>query len=621
MLDQTRIDTGDDRLLAGLIRAGALMQGDAARARLLADRYQLPLADVLLRDMGCDPALLARHLARVHGVRRINPLVQRPDWALVDRFGHRACLRAGILPWRAQDGVVVILTARPDDFAGIYDDLAGVFGPLRMAIMAEAELTQLIAARYGADLALAAETSLPAADSCRDWNTRRVARVALYCLAAICLLGWFFPKVLILLLFGWASLALCLTIALKLAAAIAGIGKPPAPPPLSANALPVITMLVPLFRERMIASHLLVRLAALRYPRARLDICLVLEEDDQTTRDTLARTHLPGWIRAIIVPKGRVQTKPRALNYALPFARGDIIGVWDAEDAPAPDQLHVVARHFAQAPPDVACLQGVLDYYNSGRNWLTRCFTIEYAAWFRVVLPGLARLRLVVPLGGTTLFFRRAALEELGGWDAHNVTEDADLGLRLARRGYRTALIPTVTLEEANGRTWPWVKQRSRWLKGYAITYAVHMRDPALLWRDLGPWGFAGVQVLFLGTLSLFILLPLFWTLWLIPFGVAHPVYQLLSQAGFGLLTKTFIAAELLALAINLTGLYRAGHLRLGAWALTLPLYFPLATIAACRGLAELARKPFYWDKTAHGIGLSGVIPPPRPRQHPVSTA
>jgi glycosyltransferase XagB len=272
---------------------------------------------------------------------------------------------------------------------------------------------------------------------------------------------------------------------------------------------------------------------------------------------------------------------------------------------------------------NVACLQGVLDYYNTGTNWLTRCFTIEYAAWFRVVLPGLARLGLVVPLGGTTLFFRRALLEELGAWDAHNVTEDADLGLRLARRGFCTALIPTVTMEEANGRAWPWIKQRSRWLKGYAITYGVHMRNPARLLRDLGLWQFIGVQVLFLGTLSLFVLMPAFWSLWLVPLGMPHPFHAWLSPGAFWTMTIAFFAAELLAFLVNLAGLRKAGKLRLWGWAMTLPVYFPLGALAAYRGLAELAVRPFYWDKTVHGVVAPGpknrVTRRPLPLRHPAS--
>ena len=154
-------------------------------------------------------------------------------------------------------------------------------------------------------------------------------------------------------------------------------------------------------------------LGRLDYPRELLDICLVVEEDDTITQATIAGTRLPPWMRQVVVPRGGVQTKPRALNYALDFARGSIVGIYDAEDAPAPDQIRQVVDGFAMAAPEVVCLQGVLDYYNARQNWLSRCFTVEYAAWFRLILPGWARLGLVVPLGGTTLFFRRAALEAL----------------------------------------------------------------------------------------------------------------------------------------------------------------------------------------------------------------
>ena len=194
--------------------------------------------------------------------------------------------------------------------------------------------------------------------------------------------------------------------------------------------LPKVSILVPLFRETEIAHALIARLTRLTYPKCLLDVILVMEEEDETTRKTLAAIDLPPWIRPVIVPDGSPRTKPRAMNYALDFCQGDIIGIFDAEDAPDPDQITIVARRFQTAPPDVVCLQGVLDYYNPRQNWLARCFTIEYATWFRLMLPGLARLGFAIPLGGTTLYFRRDVLEELGGWDAHNVTEDADLGFR-----------------------------------------------------------------------------------------------------------------------------------------------------------------------------------------------
>lgn len=616
----------DTALLASLVADQVLSPVDADRATSNTLRLGVPLADVLLRQCNLPADIVARHQAKAYDTQAIDPTRRPPDATLVDRLGSRTCLRLGVLPWRQVDGTTVILTSRPDQFAAMQPDLEQNFGKLRMAISTQAQVTQAIITLFGPTLAAEAETCVPQQDSCRSWNTGRLSRIA--GLLAVFLLGcaYFVPNGLIVALTLWAVGVLAITTLLKVSAASIGLRPPPPQPrPVAESDLPVITMLIPLYREKAIASHLLVRLAALRYPRALLDVCLVLEQDDATTRATLARTALPGWMRAITVPPGQIRTKPRALNYALPFARGSIIGVWDAEDAPAPDQLHVVARYFAAAAPQVACLQGVLDYYNTRNNWLTRCFTIEYAAWFRVVLPGLARLGLVVPLGGTTLFFRRHILEELGAWDAHNVTEDADLGLRLARRGYTTELIPTVTMEEANGRAWPWVKQRSRWLKGYAITYCVHMSNPARLLRELGLWKFAGVQVLFLGTLSLFVLVPAFWSLWLVSLGVAHPFQDWLGPWGFRAIVIVFITAELLALLVNLVGLHKAGKLRLSGWALTLPVYFPLAALAAYRGLAELVTRPFYWDKTVHGVVVSGVkpsaIPPPRPQRHPASSA
>jgi hypothetical protein len=233
---------------------------------------------------------------------------------------------------------------------------------------------------------------------------------------------------------------------------------------------------------------------------------------------------------------------------------------------------------------------------------MSRCFTLEYASWFRVLLPGIEKLGFAIPLGGTTLFFRRAALEELGGWDAHNVTEDADLGVRLARHGYRAELIDTVTEEEANSRPWPWVKQRSRWIKGYAMTWAVHMRNPRRLWRDLGPRRFLGVQLLFGGSLLSVFLAPVLWSYWLLAFDLPHPLRGALP-AGVGTLLAAFLfSAYLLNIVVMITGCRGARHRHLVPWSLTLDLYFPLATLAGLKALAEMVTRPFYWEKTHHGI-------------------
>jgi cellulose synthase/poly-beta-1,6-N-acetylglucosamine synthase-like glycosyltransferase len=487
----------------------------------------------------------------------------------------------------------------------VRDALIVVFGPVHLAIVTPDHLDTALSNLCHKALMQNAELRTDPQESCRDWNAGKAFRWGSAVILAIlsCLIVW--PTVSFMILCGWAVFTLVLNTILKVATAMLHLfPKPTTPPPANPQLahLPTVTILVPLFRERDIAGALVRRLSRLDYPTDRLDVCLVLEADDATTQEALAATDLPFWMRAIKVPLGTLQTKPRALNYALSFAKGSIIGVYDAEDAPAPDQINIVVNRFAQRGPDVACLQGRLDFYNSHSNWLARCFTIEYATWFRIMLPGLERLGLAIPLGGTTLFFRRDTLEELGGWDAHNVTEDADLGIRLARHGYRTEIIDTVTQEEANARAWPWVKQRSRWLKGYAITYGVHMRNPLKLWRDLGAWRFFGVQLLFAGTISQFLLAPLLWSFWLMLFGVPHPLDGILAQPVALTFAGLFLVSEIIGITVMAIAVTSAGKGDLIKWTPTLHLYFPLAALAAYKGVIELATKPFYWDKTTHGI-------------------
>ena len=617
--NQSLAPRGCNRCLSDEVVAhGLLSPHDAIAVRQIATQQGVRVADVLSREYRISEYTIARILAEAAKCQFVNPLEYAPDPNLITRFGPADCLKLGLLPWRCIGGTTVVLTPRPDQFLRHTARLETVFGPVRMAVTTEEQLNRTVQKHCDPALVNQAETKVTAVESCRDWNARIILLLGLG-LVAILAAGLFLsPTFVFTILAGWAITTLLFNMLLKAAAASIGLRNPqPAAQSVTPARLPVITVLVPLYNETAIAEHLLARLKALDYPRALLDVCLVLEADDTTTRETLGRTILPTWMRAIIVPKGTIKTKPRALNYALDFARGSIIGIWDAEDAPAPDQLHVVAQRFANLGPQVACLQGTLDYYNAGTNWLTRCFTIEYASWFRVILPGLAHMGLVVPLGGTTLFFRRDVLEALGGWDAHNVTEDADLGVRLARHGYRTELINTVTEEEANGRAWPWVKQRSRWLKGYAITYGVHMRQPLQLWRDLGARRFLGFQLLFLGTLSQFVLAPILWTFWLLPLGFDHPLQAVLPSWAFWALAGLFVMSEVVGLVVAVIGVRKASKPWLGKWALSLQLYFPLGALAAYKGLWELAHRPFYWDKTAHGVLLpkgwkNPATPPPR---------
>ncbi|SEW00204.1 Glycosyltransferase, catalytic subunit of cellulose synthase and poly-beta-1,6-N-acetylglucosamine synthase [Cognatiyoonia koreensis] len=605
-----------------LLNRGTLCVDDLLTAMWTAKRQNVPLETVLCADWHLSEDEICSAQATAFDALRIDPVAAPPDPRLIAAFGAQRILKTGLLPWRNAGAATVVLCTSVAGFMRHRDALAAYLGPVRLALTTPTQLAKAMRQLRDPHLTHAAETQLPERDSSRCWNSavaqRWVFGMATFLGAALLTA----PVVMAALFCLLVSALVILTTALKLAATIAGWKTASGTEHRSAALpvrLPTITLLVPLYKERDITAHLIRRLDALDYPRSLLDVCLVLEANDTTTRQAIDAVALPSWMRPIAVPEGTLKTKPRALNYAMTFAHGSIIGVYDAEDAPAPDQLRTVANHFANATHDVACLQGTLDYYNPTANWLTRCFTLEYASWFRVILPGFAKLGLVVPLGGTTLFFRRTVLEKLGGWDAHNVTEDADLGVRLARRGYRTEFMASVTEEEANGRMWPWVKQRSRWLKGYAITYAVHMRDPFALWRDLGAWRFFGVQLLFLGTLLQFALAPVVWSFWLMPLGIPHPLQAVVPPAVIWGLAGAFIAAGLINLAIYIIGARRAGKPRLAFWAPTLQLYFSLAVAAVYKGLVELTWKPFYWDKTTHGVLMPDATLPPRRPAHPAS--
>ncbi|WP_299613908.1 glycosyltransferase [uncultured Tateyamaria sp.] len=602
-----------------LVNAGLISQTTLLDALTQQRSLDAPLGEILVAEGHVDPDDVLAALALQHEADRVDLSINPPNSLMAEAIPAQICQRFGIVPWRWIGDALLVATARPDQMNMLRQALDRAPWEVLPVIAPIAQIHEQITALHGDDLAQQAAFKVPEDISCRTWGPkpgqrRGITATVVACILLLCLIvapAWF-----VTILFAWGILTLMMSAGLKLLAVLARLvhSMPAHPEPKRRwlpERLPRVSVMVPLFKEERIAEALIKRLSRLSYPKALLDVVLVLEAKDTVTRATLARTELPRWMRVIEVPDdGTITTKPRALNYALDFCQGDIIGVWDAEDAPEIDQIETVVAHFSAADPEVVCLQGMLDYYNSRHNWLARCFTIEYASWWRLQLPGVSQLGLVLPLGGTTLFFRRSVLEELGGWDAHNVTEDADLGLRLARRGYRTELIPTVTYEEANCRAWPWVKQRSRWLKGFFITYCVHMRKPTELLRDLGFLKFMGVQAMFLATVSQFAALPLLWTFWLPAFGLPHPVVTTLGEAVVWPLATLFVAAELLNILIGMLAVSGRAHRHLMPWVLTLPLYFPLGALASYKAIYELVFAPFYWDKTQHGTASGDIVAP-----------
>lgn len=377
----------------------------------------------------------------------------------------------------------------------------------------------------------------------------------------------------------------------------AELGRTARPQPHDAF-LPSYTLLIPLFREARVVPALLQALRRLDYPAARLDILLITEQSDSGTRAALIRAGLPANMRVIVVPEGRPQTKPRALNYALSFARGQYVAVYDAEDAPEPGQLKMAVRAFRTRPGRIGCVQARLDIYTPAASFLTRQFTLEYMALFYGLLPAFQRWGIPIPLGGTSNHFPRAVLNEVGGWDPYNVTEDADLGLRLARKGYRVAMIGSTTWEEAPTHWQQWLGQRTRWIKGWIQTYLVHTRRPLRLLRELGLRGFIGFQLVFAALLLSALVHPwsyaiLAWQAWSGELAESSSALVTLSVLN---ILASYASAILLAGAVAV----RRRRWRLIASAVWTPLYWLLISCAAYRAVLEFILRPHHWRKTAH---------------------
>jgi cellulose synthase/poly-beta-1,6-N-acetylglucosamine synthase-like glycosyltransferase len=362
--------------------------------------------------------------------------------------------------------------------------------------------------------------------------------------------------------------------------------------------LPTMTVIVALYGEAKVVPGLAASLSRLDYPRERLQILFALEAGDRDTVAAARSVARRGRVEAIVLEPCGPQTKPRALNYALQAARGDLIAVYDAEDAPHSRQLRAAAEAFA-ADARLAVIQAPLNWYNHGQSWLTRQFALEYAAQFNALLPFLVRLGLPLPLGGTSNVFRRDRLEAAGGWDPFNVTEDADLGFRLARHGWSAGVIAPGTGEEAPLTVKAWTGQRSRWLKGHLVSWLVQMRNPAGLVHGGGWRALTGLQLTLLANV--------------LSAGLHGPGLVLLGLfgvlAGLGggsgpALTGALLgaAAYLCAMACAAAGAVRAGLAPRLDELLTMPAYWLLQAPALVRALREVATAPYFWVKTRHGV-------------------
>jgi cellulose synthase/poly-beta-1,6-N-acetylglucosamine synthase-like glycosyltransferase len=431
--------------------------------------------------------------------------------------------------------------------------------------------------------------------------------------------------------------------------------------------LPVYTILVPLYHETEVAGKIIRHIRALDYPQDKLDVKLLLEPDDPATLEVCRRASLPANHELIVVPDAKPKTKPKACNHGLERARGEYLVIYDAEDRPERDQLKKAIVGFRKAnvprgrvgrlffrPTQTACLQAKLNYYNPDQNLLTKWFTMEYSTWFDLFLPGLHRLGSPIPLGGTSNHFRTDVLRTIGGWDPFNVAEDCDLGIRLHKMGYKTHVLDSTTWEEANCRLGNWVRQRSRWVKGYIQTHLVHMRNPfKTLWK-LGFVGMFGFLVSVGGLSLMLILNPIFWlmlmflgTCWIHDLSLCgwsweatrvfqagfdpstwdwpwerwlhwdgpwvwqmwydvrghDPFWSTWSQVFFYITVALFLA-NFFFILMHVWACIRRRLYRLIPYAILSPFYWVLISVGAWKGFLQLFTKPFKWEKTRHGLDV-----------------
>ncbi len=579
----------------------------------LSRRWGTPITDVILSRPWLDPRALYETLAQQAGIMFVDLFVDQCDIALLAAEDIEFYLAHSMVPWREQDGRLIIATARP----GAETVLAARrrWGPrIAFAVASRFDIVWTVQRAFPQEQSRFAIHALAQRDpemSARQVITRGQA-VALYGAFSALVFGLLAaPLATLIALNAFISLIYLGNFAFKAILAWQGARQGSsrsraieiASRQLREDELPTFTILVPMFKEPEVLPILVNALRNLDYPLAKLDIKIVLEECDEETILAAQRQGLEGIFEIICVPSSQPQTKPKACNYALQFARGDYLVIYDAEDKPEPDQLRKVAAAFRFAAPEVACIQCRLNYYNARENWLTRLFTLDYSLWFDLMLPGLQALKAPIPLGGTSNHFRLDVLRSLYAWDPFNVTEDADLGIRLTQKGYRVEVIESTTFEEANCSVRNWIRQRSRWIKGYLQTFLVHTRRPLALLRSVGPLGTLCFAFFIGGTMLSGLLNPIFWGIfatWAMTQTAGYdavfpPAILYLSLVnlllGNGLMIYLFVIAPL-----------KRGWAELVPYALTAVGYWVLMSIAAYKALFQLISNPFYWEKTQHGI-------------------
>ncbi len=596
-----------------LLESGRLTPGQLAEAEHYAAAWGSTVPDALLARNWLDPQDYFRALARRFAVEYVDLVTEPLDPDLVERDKVDEYMRELTVPWRKIDGRLVVATARPGHETVLY--VRRKWGSdTEIAVCTKFALRTAIQSLHSEEYSHEAVYDLAEQDPEMSARIVFTAHQLVFAWAALSLtaIGLYFnPVVTLIAINAFMSVFYLGNFVFKAIVVWAGGARlqndaasiDSEAALLRDEDLPIYTVLVPMFREPDVLPILANALRKLDYPTAKLDIKIILEEGDAETIAAARALRLEQIFEIVIVPPSQPQTKPKACNYAFRFARGEYLVIYDAEDKPEPDQLKKVVAAFRRSPDNIGCVQCRLNYYNRDENWLTRMFTLDYSLWFDLMLPGLEKLGVPIPLGGTSNHFKMSVLQELRAWDPFNVTEDADLGIRMTQKGYGVRLVDSTTFEEANVSQGNWIRQRSRWIKGYMQTFLVHTRRPLHLARTVGPLGVLGFVFFIGGTMLSGLLNPLFWAIFLFWLVSGSAVFDsvfppiLLELSLFNLLAGNGLFIFLMMLAP-----YRRNWLNLVPFALTVFWYWVLMSIAAWKGAWQLVTKPFYWEKTNHGL-------------------
>jgi cellulose synthase/poly-beta-1,6-N-acetylglucosamine synthase-like glycosyltransferase len=595
-----------------LTRSGLVTPEQLQRAMLEYARTGDPLGDILVSHESISEDVLVAALSEMHQLQRVGLADFEPDYEVSRRLPERLARTLQTIPVAESEGELLLAVARPltgEDAADVEDALGQ---PYRQLLANRSDLDQLIQRVHSAHYADVSTQFLMENYPEQSAHVvispvQKAIFIMLAVVTVVCAVIW--PTLTAIAVVGVCSFIYLVVSVYKFRLTLRALGThletdvtDEEIAALDERTLPIYTILVPLYKEAAIVPRLVRDINALDYPRTRLDVKLLCEEDDLETIDKIKELALPPHFHLVVVPDSQPKTKPKACNYGLQLATGQFCVIFDAEDRPDPDQLKKALIAFDHVPDNVVCVQGKLNHFNQDQNLLTSWFANEYSMHFELVLPAMGASESPIPLGGTSNHFKTHVLRELGAWDPFNVTEDADLGIRLHREGYRTAMIDSTTLEEANSNVGNWIRQRSRWNKGYFQTWLVHMRHPLQLLRQTGLKGFLSFN-LTMGSAFVLLMNPIFWALTTIyvltQWSFIETIYPSLIFYAASLM---LFVGNFIFIYLNVAGSLQRGEFSLTRTAMLSPLYWGLMSYAAWKGFIQLFTNPFYWEKTEHGL-------------------